>query len=101
MDFVSPIITPIVQSLMVPIKKHMGFLISSTNYVQKMDAKMKQLRDTAQEVQARWDMAVGNTEVIPERVEPWLEDVKILNEKSNLIEVVGCFNMRKRYKVGK
>ncbi|XP_035840442.1 probable disease resistance protein At4g27220 isoform X1 [Helianthus annuus] len=101
MDFVSPIIGPIVESLLVPVKKHLGFLVSSTKYVKKMDTRMKQLNVIAQEVQDERDKAVGNTEVVPARVEPWLEEVKNLNERSNLIEAIGCFNVTKRYKVGK
>ncbi|KAF5764367.1 putative P-loop containing nucleoside triphosphate hydrolase, leucine-rich repeat domain superfamily [Helianthus annuus] len=101
MDFVSPIIGPIVESLLVPVKKHLGFLVSSTKYVKKVDARMKQLNVIAQEVQDERDKAVENIEIVPARVESWLEEVKILNQRSNLIEAIGCFNVTKRYKVGK
>ncbi|KAJ0734525.1 putative P-loop containing nucleoside triphosphate hydrolase, leucine-rich repeat domain superfamily [Helianthus annuus] len=103
MDFVSPIISPIVESLMLPIKKHMGFLVSSTKYVNDMDAKMRQLKDIAREVQRKCDTAVANTEVVPERVELWLEDVNRTNERAQSIETgrIGCFNVSKRYKTGK
>ncbi|KAI3670249.1 hypothetical protein L1987_88069 [Smallanthus sonchifolius] len=103
MDFVSPIISPIVESLMLPLKKHLGFLVSSKNYAKDMDARMKQLKDMAQEVQHKWDTAVANTEVVPERVEPWLEDVKMMNERAQSIQIggVGCFSVSNRYKAGK
>ncbi|XP_076941335.1 disease resistance protein At4g27190-like [Bidens hawaiensis] len=101
MDFVNPIISPIVQHLMVPVKKHLGFLVSSTIYVKKMDARVKQLKNKTKEVQDEWRRAVENTEIVPERVEPWFEDVKNLIERSSVIEATICFNVTKRYKVGK
>ncbi|KAJ0693041.1 putative P-loop containing nucleoside triphosphate hydrolase [Helianthus annuus] len=87
--------------LLVPVKKHLGFLVSSTKYVKKVDARMKQLEVTRKEVQDQKDKAVVHTEEVPAHAEPWLQEVENLNERRNLIEATGCFNFKKRYTVGK
>ncbi|KAI3824842.1 hypothetical protein L1987_06313 [Smallanthus sonchifolius] len=89
MDFVSTIISPIAESL----KKHLEFLVYSTEYVEDMKKKMDQLNATESDVQEKG--------IESHRKRKWVEDVKVLNEKSNSIEAVGGINVLKRYKVGK
>ncbi|KAI3824841.1 hypothetical protein L1987_06312 [Smallanthus sonchifolius] len=89
MDFVSTIISPIAESL----KKHLEFLVYSTEYVEDMKKKMDQLNATESDVQEKG--------IESHRKRKWIEDVKVLNEKSNSIEAVGGINVLKRYKVGK
>ncbi|KAJ0693047.1 putative AAA+ ATPase domain, P-loop containing nucleoside triphosphate hydrolase [Helianthus annuus] len=99
---VSSIVTPVVESLLVPVKKHLGFLVSSTKYVKDMNKKMKQLEVTRKEVQDEKEKADAHTEVVPAHAEPWLQEVEnLINERRNLIEATGCFNVKKRYTVGK
>ncbi|KAM0055034.1 putative AAA+ ATPase domain, P-loop containing nucleoside triphosphate hydrolase [Helianthus debilis subsp. tardiflorus] len=98
---VRSIIRPIVESLLVPVKKRLGFLVSSTKYVKDMNKKMDQLEVTRKEVQDEKDKALVLTEVVPAQAEPWLQEVENLNERHNSIEATGCFNVKKRYTVGK
>ncbi|KAI7752912.1 hypothetical protein M8C21_000071, partial [Ambrosia artemisiifolia] len=101
MDFVGPFIGPIVEALLGPVKKHLGFLVSSTENVTDMKNKMDQLEITAQEVQDDLDKAVLHTEVVPAHAQPWLKEVENLKIRRNSIEATGCFNVIKRYKAGK
>ncbi|KAK1423940.1 hypothetical protein QVD17_19251 [Tagetes erecta] len=100
---VSSIVTPVVQSLMIPLKKHFGFLISSTKNVMDMEEKMVQLNLTEKDIQDKWDEAIERNHEMSHHVSPWLEKVKEMNEKAQTIPKggVGCFNVAKRYKVGK
>ncbi|KAJ0693013.1 putative P-loop containing nucleoside triphosphate hydrolase [Helianthus annuus] len=98
---VGSIISPIVESLLVPVKKHLGFLVSSTKYVKDMNKKIDQLQVTIKNVQDEKNKADAHTEVVPAHAEPWLQEVENLNERRNSIEATGCFNVKKRYTVGK
>ncbi|GJX04541.1 putative NB-ARC protein [Tanacetum coccineum] len=80
MEFVAPIIEAVVGSLMVPIKKHLGFFVSSRNLVKEMCDRMHQLNVTAQDMQKKKDIADANNQVVSEHVVPWLDDVKEMNE---------------------
>ncbi|MFS8016346.1 putative AAA+ ATPase domain, P-loop containing nucleoside triphosphate hydrolase [Helianthus anomalus] len=67
-----------------------------------MNKKMDQLQVTRKEVQDQKDKALVHTEVVPAHAEPWLEDVEnLINKRRNIIEATGCFNVKKRYTVGK
>ncbi|XP_076934692.1 putative disease resistance protein At1g61190 [Bidens hawaiensis] len=86
MEFVSPI----VESL----KKHLSFLVSSTEYVEGMKKKIDQLNHIEKDIRE-------NRSPESHRKRKWLEDVKNLNERSSLIKSAGFFNVAKRYKLGK
>ncbi|KAI3670250.1 hypothetical protein L1987_88070 [Smallanthus sonchifolius] len=103
MDLVNLVISPVVQSLMVPVKKHLGFLFSSTKYVKDMKEKMEQLSLTEQDIRHNWDEAVARNHEVSHHVSPWLEKVQKMNEKAQGIPTgeIGCFNVAKRYKAGK
>ena len=45
MEIVTAIITPVIESLMVPIKKHLSYLISCKKYVRDMGTKRKDSDD--------------------------------------------------------
>ncbi|KAK1422913.1 hypothetical protein QVD17_18202 [Tagetes erecta] len=100
---VSSIVTQVVQSLMVPLKKHFGFFISSTKNVKDMEEKMDQLNLTEKGIRDKWEDAVERNHEVPHNVLPWLDNVKKMNEKAQNIPKgrIGCFNMAKRYRVGK
>ncbi|KAJ0693095.1 putative AAA+ ATPase domain, P-loop containing nucleoside triphosphate hydrolase [Helianthus annuus] len=85
MEFVSPI----VESL----KKHLGFLVYSTEYVEDMKKKLDQLNHIEKDIQENGSES--------HRKRKWLEDVKDLNERSNFMEAPSFFNVAKRYKLGK
>ncbi|MFS8016191.1 putative AAA+ ATPase domain, P-loop containing nucleoside triphosphate hydrolase [Helianthus anomalus] len=100
---ISSIITPVVESLMVPVKKHLGFLVSSTRYVRDMKEKMEQLNLTEQDIRHTWEEEVTRNHEVSHHVLPWLEKVQEVNEKAQSIPTggIGCFNIAKRYKAGK
>ncbi|PWA38641.1 NB-ARC domains-containing protein [Artemisia annua] len=103
MDFISPFIDPIIQCLMEPIKKHIGFFVSSTKLVEKMRVEMQGLNNTALDMQNKKDEAEANNEQVPLLVSPWLVEFKETDEKAKSVPTGGirCFNVAKRYKVGK
>ncbi|KAL8248927.1 hypothetical protein R6Q59_005795 [Mikania micrantha] len=102
-SIISSIITPVVGSLMAPIKKHLGFLVSSTKHVIDMKEKMAQLSLTEQDTRHKWEEAVARNHEVSNHVSPWLDEVKKMNQKVQSIPTGGieCFNVAKRCKVGK
>ncbi|KAJ0693070.1 putative AAA+ ATPase domain, P-loop containing nucleoside triphosphate hydrolase [Helianthus annuus] len=100
---INSIVTPVVNSLMVPVKKHLGFLVSSTKHVKDMKEEMDQLNLTEQDIQEKKTTADANYHVVSHHVSPWLEDVQKMKEKVESIPTagIGCFNVAKRYKAGK
>ncbi|KAL8248398.1 hypothetical protein R6Q59_005266 [Mikania micrantha] len=102
-SIISSVVTPVVESLLAPIKKHLGFLVSSTKYVTDMKEKMAQLSLTEQDIRHKWEEAVARNHEVSHHVLPWLEEVKKINQKAQSIPTGGirCFNMGKRYKAGK
>ncbi|KAK9064481.1 hypothetical protein SSX86_015863 [Deinandra increscens subsp. villosa] len=102
MDVLSAIITPIIESVIVPIKKHMGFFVSSTNYVEDMKTKMNQLSLTQHDIQERKRTADVKNHVVSHHVSHWLEDVnKVKDTVDSISGGIGCFSVAKRYKAGK
>ncbi|CAH1437305.1 unnamed protein product [Lactuca virosa] len=104
MEFVSAIISPIIiDSLMVPVKKQLGYIFSSTKHVRNMNTRMKQLDGTSHDVKNHMETNnISNLE-IPSRVTGWLEDVKKVKEDAKNISNTGtgCFNMKMRYRAGR
>ncbi|KAL8248389.1 hypothetical protein R6Q59_005257 [Mikania micrantha] len=102
-SIISSVVTPVVESLLAPVKKHLGFLVSSTKYVTDMKKKMAQLSLTEQDIRHKLEEAVERNNEVSNHVLPWLEEVKKMNQKAQSIPTGGiqCFNMTKRYKVGK
>jgi len=103
MEFVSAIISPIVQSLMVPIQKQLGYLFSSTKYVRKMNHKMKQLNVSSHDVEERKNSNNINDLQIPTRVPGWLDDVEKIKKDAQSISSagIGCCNMKMKYQAGR
>ncbi|KAI3824847.1 hypothetical protein L1987_06318 [Smallanthus sonchifolius] len=97
------VITPVIQSLIVPFKKHLHFLVSSTRYVNEMKKKMEELNVTEQDILEKKSTADANNHEVSHHVSPCLEDVKKMNEKAQSIPTrgIGCFNVTKRYKTRK
>ncbi|PWA96450.1 NB-ARC domains-containing protein [Artemisia annua] len=103
MEFVAPIIEAVVGSLIFPVKKHLGFFVSSTKLVEEMRGRIRQLNVTAKDVQKKKDAADAYNQVVSEHVVSWLDDVKEMNISVQGIPTTGirCFNVAKRYKAGK
>ncbi|CAH1435286.1 unnamed protein product [Lactuca virosa] len=104
MAFIFEIIAgPIVEYLLPPVKKNMGYLFSSTKHVRNMSAKMNQLDGTSIDVKNHRDANNINNLEIPTRVPSWLEEVEQIRKDAQSISSSesGCFNIIMRYRVGK
>ncbi|KAL7615014.1 hypothetical protein Lser_V15G04815 [Lactuca serriola] len=103
MEFVSAISGPIVESLITPVKKQLGYLFSSTKHVRNMNTKMKQLDGTSSDVKKHMDANNRSYLEIPTRVPGWLEEVEKIKKDAQSISSTGngCFNMKMRYRAGR
>ncbi|KAI3746197.1 hypothetical protein L6452_08621 [Arctium lappa] len=103
MEIVTAIVTPVVESLMVPVKKHLGYLISCTKYVRDMGTKRKDLDDKRVNVEEHKNHNERSICVVPTKVDGWLKKVQKLEEKAaNISGNVGsCFNITLRHKLGR
>nr|XP_043631560.1 probable disease resistance protein At4g27220 [Erigeron canadensis] len=103
MDFLSAIVGPVVESLLVPVKKHLGFLLSSEKHVSNMSTRMKKLHDTRVGVKGHMETNNRCNLEIPTGVLDWLEAVEKTEEDAERISsnVHGCFNLKKRYRTGR
>ncbi|XP_023758718.1 uncharacterized protein LOC111907150 [Lactuca sativa] len=103
MEVVSAIISPIVESLMGPVKKQLGYIFSFTKHVRNMNTIMKQLDGTILDVKKHIERNnISNLE-IPARIPGWLEEVEKTKEKAQTISSTGngCFNLKMRHQVGR
>ncbi|CAI9270385.1 unnamed protein product [Lactuca saligna] len=87
---------------MVPVKKHLGYLISYEKYVKDMDTKMRELNATRR---AEEDHLNTNTRFRREtslQVKGWLEEVEKIEEKVKCIHrnVYNCCSLKIRHTIG-
>ncbi|PWA48884.1 resistance protein candidate RGC2 [Artemisia annua] len=103
MEFVIAIMNPVVSYMLLPVKKHLGFLVSSKKYFREMDTKMKQLDATVDDIKNRMEANNVNSRMIPHLVPDWLAQVEVIKAEAESIDIKGngCFNMKMRYKAGK
>nr|XP_043633026.1 probable disease resistance protein At4g27220 [Erigeron canadensis] len=103
MEFLSAILGPVVESLLVPVKRHLGYLLFSTKHVRKMSTRMKKLHDTRVGVKGHMETNSRCNLEIPTGVLDWLEAVEKTEEDAERISsnVHGCFNLKKRYRTGR
>ncbi|KAL8266285.1 hypothetical protein R6Q59_003629 [Mikania micrantha] len=103
MDFISPIVIPAVESLILPIKKPLCFLVSSKKYVKDMKKEMDMLKFTEEDIKEKKKTADSNSHEVSHHVSAWLEDAKNMKDKTQNIQTSGIrwFNVAKRYKTGK
>lgn len=76
MELVTTIVNPLVESLMVPIKRHLGYLVFSSDHVRNMCTRMKQLDDIGVDIQDRMETHNINNLDVPRHIPGWLEEVK-------------------------
>ncbi|KAJ9541990.1 hypothetical protein OSB04_028496 [Centaurea solstitialis] len=102
-EFASAIVGPVVDSLMVPVKRHLSYLFLSTEHVRNMTARMKQLEGTSVDVKNHKDTNDINTLEIPARVPGWLEEVAKIKTDAETISrnENGCFNIKARHQMGR
>nr|XP_043633055.1 uncharacterized protein LOC122604230 [Erigeron canadensis] len=103
MEAVSAIITPVVESLLVPIKRHLGFFFSSTKYDRDMHDKKRELKSAAIDMKRRKEENDEKTLMVPHGVESWLEQAENIDREGDSISAGGngCLHMKTRYKAGK
>ncbi|KAL8245987.1 hypothetical protein R6Q59_007203 [Mikania micrantha] len=104
MEFTTPIVTAIVDSLMVPIKEHLGFFFSSAKHVASMNKKLSKLNEAKYEMEEKKKHALDNYLLIPDdRLHRWLKKVETLTEEIKKISTGGngCLNLKIKYKAGK
>ncbi|XP_024961271.1 uncharacterized protein LOC112501783 [Cynara cardunculus var. scolymus] len=75
MEIVTAIVSPLVESLMVPVKKHLGYLISYKKYVRDMGTRMRDLKATRLGVEDHINHNKSNCLMVPMEVSGWLEEV--------------------------
>ncbi|XP_071698305.1 probable disease resistance protein At1g12290 [Rutidosis leptorrhynchoides] len=103
MDLVAPVVTPVVESIIEVIKRHVGYLVSSTNNVNEMRTNMEELNAMSRDMKTKKETNVANDLLIPHYVPAWLAEVEELSEKVEDIPTggIGCFNVKARYRAGK
>ncbi|KAJ9550779.1 hypothetical protein OSB04_014824, partial [Centaurea solstitialis] len=103
MEIVTAIVTPVVESLMVPIKKHIGYLVSCTKYVRDMGTKMHLLKAKRLGVENQLNWNKSNNLEVPPEVNGWLEEVVKIDAQVESIptDVGSCFNLKCRHKLGR
>ncbi|KAD7477387.1 hypothetical protein E3N88_00523 [Mikania micrantha] len=103
MEFITPVVTIIIESLMAPVKKHMGFFFSSTKHVENMTKKLSKLNEAKLDMEKKEEDALINDRLTPTSFPRWLEKVKTINRKTENIPTGRnrCKNIKIRYKVGK
>ncbi|KAI7728779.1 hypothetical protein M8C21_031624, partial [Ambrosia artemisiifolia] len=103
MEFVTPIVTPVVESLLVPIKRHMSFLVFSSDKVQEMHAKVIELDGKVRDMLKKRMANNAKGLMEPHHVPIWLAEVEEIKSRVKIIPAsrVGCFNIKLRYKRGK
>ncbi|KVH99778.1 Disease resistance protein [Cynara cardunculus var. scolymus] len=102
-EFASAIIGPIFECLIVPVKKHLGYLFLSRKHVTDLGDGMKQLEGESVDVENHQDRNNINTLEIPARVPGWLKEVAKIKRDAETISrnEYRCFNMKARYQMGR
>ncbi|KAJ9542064.1 hypothetical protein OSB04_028570 [Centaurea solstitialis] len=102
MEIASAIVGSVVETLMVPVKKNLGYVISCTKNVRGMNTKIGELNHTRNDVETHMKRNESSNLEIPSRVPGWLKDVADINA---LVESfpsdVGSCSLRTRHKLGK
>jgi len=102
MEIVSAILTPVVESLMVPVKKHLGYLISCTKYARDMGIKVRRLNATRLGVEDHMNRNKFKNLKVPTEVCVWLEEVEKIDARVESIpgDIGSCFHLKVRHKIG-
>ncbi|KAJ9542209.1 LOW QUALITY PROTEIN: hypothetical protein OSB04_028715 [Centaurea solstitialis] len=98
----SAIVGSVVETLMVPVKKNLGYVISCTKNVRGMNTKIGELNHTKNDVETHMNRNESSNLEIPSRVPGWLKDVVDIDA---LVESfpndVGSCSLKSRHKHGK
>ncbi|CAH1435484.1 unnamed protein product [Lactuca virosa] len=103
MDVVSAILKPVAETLMEPVKKHLGYLISSTQHVRDMRRKMGELDSLRHAEEDHLDRNIRTRLEISFQVRSWLEEVEKIDAKVKTApsDVGACCSLKSRHTVGR
>ncbi|KAD7477450.1 hypothetical protein E3N88_00586 [Mikania micrantha] len=103
MECVTPFVSVIIDSMMVPIKEHLGFFFSSTKHVANMTKKLSNLNVAKYYMEEKKKDALINDRLVPDSLHLWLEKVETITRKTETIQTAGngCLNILTRYTTGK
>ncbi|CAH1435315.1 unnamed protein product [Lactuca virosa] len=103
MDVINAIIKPVVDTLMVPVKRHLGYVINCTKYVRDMHNKLSELNSAKIGVEDHIKQNTSSLLEVPAQVRGWLEDVGKINAKIEDMpsDVSTCFSLKLRHRVGR
>ncbi|KAK9051581.1 hypothetical protein SSX86_028208 [Deinandra increscens subsp. villosa] len=103
MEFVAPIVTPVIEFLIDRVKKNLGFWFSSKKYVTKMHERLSALNHKANDLKFKMEGNNANNLVVPGLVPDWLRKVEDVHKKAGDIPTgeIGCFKFTMRYDAGK
>ncbi|KAL8245961.1 hypothetical protein R6Q59_007177 [Mikania micrantha] len=103
MEFITPVVTAIVDSLMVPVKEHLGFFFSSKKHVANMTKKLSKLNEVKHDMEKKKEDALIHDRLTPDSLSCWLEKVETITRKTENIPIDGngCLNLKIVYKAGK
>ncbi|XP_076933432.1 putative disease resistance protein At5g05400 [Bidens hawaiensis] len=104
MEFITLILTPVVESLLVPVKRHLGFLVFSSSMVTNMNAKVRELEGAEGDTRTQQQRNIENSRVVPRRVPGWLAEVEKIKASKETIPTAGgggCCNIKAKYIAGK
>ncbi|XP_023755188.2 uncharacterized protein LOC111903669 isoform X1 [Lactuca sativa] len=103
MDVVSAILKPVAETLMEPVKKHLGYLISSTQHVRDMRRKMGELDSLRHAEEDHLDRNIRTRLEISFQVRSWLEEVEKIDAKVKTVpsDVGACCSLKSRHTVGR
>ncbi|KAD7477467.1 hypothetical protein E3N88_00603 [Mikania micrantha] len=103
MECVTPFVSVIIDSMMVPIKEHLSFFFSSTKHVANMTKKLSNLNVAKYYMEEKKKDALINDRLVPDSLHLWLEKVETVTRKTENIQTAGngCLNILTRYTTGK
>lgn len=103
MDVVSAILKPVAETLMEPVKKHLGYLIYSTKHVRDMSSKMRELNAARHAEEDHLERNTRTRLEISSQVRSWLEEVENIDGKVQTVpsDVVACCSLKIRHTVGR
>ncbi|KAJ9568092.1 hypothetical protein OSB04_004058 [Centaurea solstitialis] len=102
MEIASTIVGSVVETLMVPVKKNLGYVISCTKNMRGMNTKIGGLNHTRNDVERHMKQNESTNLEIPSRVPGWLKDVADINALvDSFPSDVGNCSLKSRHKLGK
>ncbi|KAL7612054.1 hypothetical protein Lser_V15G04880 [Lactuca serriola] len=103
MDVVNAILKPVADILMEPVKKHLGYLISSAQHVRDMRRKMGELDSLRHAEEDHLDRNIRTRLEVSSQVRSWLEEIEKIDEKVKTVpsDVGACCSLKTRHTVGR